>query len=145
MNPTGLIFAHPKWKETALILNLKVIPPRYRANIIMAHINLIEEDIKRLGGFSDEEDAEMKTFEERKRMSLPMFTITPAMLEHITGMKLAYAISGYKLSKVFRAKLMDWDNIGELPLANIDTRGLAMASGNLDITSVFNKFENKQR
>ena len=141
MNTIGLIFAHSKWKETAFILNLKVIPPQYRSNIIIAHINLIEDDLKRLGAF---DDTELKSVEDRRRMNLPMYSITPAILEHITGMKLSNAISGYKLDKVSRAKLMDWDNIGELHLANIDTKGLAMASGNLDITSVFNNFENKQ-
>jgi hypothetical protein len=142
MNPVGLVFAHEKWKETALILNLKVIPPRHRANIIMAHINLIEENLNRLGVFDD--DVELATIEDRKRMNLPMFSITPKMIEHITGFKIGYAISGYKLNKITRAKFLDWDHIGELPLANIDTIGLAMSPGSFDIMSIFNNFENKQ-
>jgi len=57
---------------------------------------------------------------------------------------LGYAISGYKLNKITRAKLLDWDKIGELPHANIDTTGLALAPGAFDITTIFKHFENKQ-
>jgi hypothetical protein len=40
--------------------------------------------------------------------------------------------------------LLDWDRIGELPLANIDDRGLAIAKSMLDITGLFEQFEIKQ-
>jgi len=140
--PIGLLFAHAKWKETALILNLKVIPPGHRAEIIMAHINIIEENLDRLGLWDN--NTNLASIEDRKKMNLPMFNITPSMIERITGFKIGYALSGYKLDKITQAKLLDWDNIGELPLANIDTTGLEMAPGAMDITSIFNKFENKQ-
>jgi len=142
LNPMGLIFAHPNWKTTALILNLKVIPPKYREVLIVAHINLIEQNLDRLGLWDD--DTELKTIEDRKRMNLPMFGITPKMLEDLTGFKLGFAISGYKLDKITGAKLLDWDHIGELPQANIDTTGLAFANGAFDISSIFTQFENKQ-
>jgi hypothetical protein len=142
VNPIGLVFAHNKWKHTALILNLKVLPPAHRAAVIMAHINIIEENLDRLGLWDD--DSELMSIKDRKGMSLPMFGITPKILEEFTGFKLGYAISGYKLDKVTGAKLLDWDRIGELPHANIDTTGLAMAPGAFGIESVFKHFENKQ-
>jgi hypothetical protein len=142
MNPIGLVFAHEKYKETALILNLKVIPPSYRAAIIMTHINIIEENLDRLGLWDD--DADLASIRDRKMMNLPMFGITPKIIEQRTGFKIGYAISGYKLNKITSAKLLDWDNIGELPMASIDTAGLIMTSGAFDITTVFNTFENKQ-
>ena len=142
INPIGLVFAHPKWKEYALILNLKVIPPNHRAALLMTHINLIEEDLDRLGVWDD--DVELKSMRERKAMSLPMFGITPKDLEIKTGFKLGYAINGYNLNKITRAKLLDWDNIGELPHANIDTTGLVTAPGAFGIESIFKHFENKQ-
>jgi len=142
LNPMGLVFAHPKWKETALILNLKVIPPNHRAALVMAHINIIEENLGRLGVWDD--DMELASIRDRKNMNLPMFGITPKTLEDFTGFKLGYAISGYKLNKITRAKLLDWDKIGELPHANIDTTGLALAPGAFDITTIFKHFENKQ-
>jgi hypothetical protein len=141
-NPVGLVFAHNKFKDTALILNLKVIPPAHRAAIIIAHINLIEENLDRLGVWDD--DMELASIRDRKMMNLPMFGITPSLIEHLTGFKLGYALSGYKLSKISKAKLLDWDHIGELPLANIDTVGLTLAPGAFDITSIFKNFENKQ-
>lgn len=142
LNPTGLLFAHPNWKETALILNLKVMPPNHRAALIMAHINLIEENLDRLGVWDD--DMKLASIRDRKAMNLPMFGITPRTLEQLTGFKLGYAINGYKLNKITRAKLMDWDHIGELPHASIDTTGMAFAPGAFDITSVWKHFENKQ-
>jgi len=142
VNPIGLVFAHNKWKDTALILNLKVLPPAHRAAVIMAHINIIEENLDRLGLWDD--DSELMSIKDRKGMSLPMFGITPKILEDFTGFKLGYAISGYKLDKVTGAKLLDWDHIGELPHANIDTTGLSMAPGAFGIESVFKHFENKQ-
>jgi len=142
VNPMGLLFAHPKWKETALLLNLKVIPPKYRAAIVIAHINLIEQNLDRLGVWDD--DVELATYRDRKAMNLPMFSITPKMLEDLTGFKLGYAISGYKLNKITAAKLLDWDKIGELPKASIDPTGITMAAGAYDMTTVFRHFENKQ-
>jgi len=82
LNPMGLVFAHPKWKETALILNLKVIPPNHRAAIIMAHINIIAENLGRLGVWDD--DMELASIRDRKNMNLPMFGITPKTLEDFT-------------------------------------------------------------
>lgn len=140
MNPVGPIFFHDNWMNVALILNLKVIDPRRRVNIIMTHLNMIEEDLNRLHVF--DKDSDIIPFKDRKGMNIPLFKITPSHLEIRTGMKLGYAISGYKLNNISRANLLDWDKIGELPMANIDQRGLAMSPGTLDITSLFTSFEN---
>lgn len=143
LSPTGLVFYHDNWKDTALILNLKVIPPKYRSAIILAHLNLIEKNLDRLGLF-DKGINKLISIEERKKMNLPLFRVTPAMIEELTGFKLSHAMNGYKLDKIQRAKLLDWDNIGELPKAVIDTRGLALSPSIMDISSVFDNFENKQ-
>lgn len=140
MNPVGLVFFHDNWKNVALMLNLKVIDPRRRSNIIMTHLNMIEDNLDRLYVF--DKDEETIPFKDRRGMNLPLFRIAPSHLETRTGMKLGYAISGYKLDKISRARLLDWDHIGELPMANIDQRGLAMSPGAYDITSLFTAFEN---
>lgn len=142
MSPVGLVLYHDRWKENALILNLKVIPPKYRTKVIMTHLNLIEKSLDRLNVF--DKDEELVPLVERRRMNLPLYGVTPSMLSELSNFKLNYAINGYKLDKITRAKLLDWDRIGELPLANVDTRGLAISSSLFDAGDVFDIFENKQ-
>jgi hypothetical protein len=139
--PAGLVFYHNKWQQTALILNLKVIPAKYRAAIIGVHMNLIEKNLERLGWRIKNK---IMSLRDRSALNLAMYRITPSMLEELTGFKLKWAISGYKLDKVVRGKLLDWDNIGELPMAMTDTAGLKISPALSDITSIFNKFENRQ-
>lgn len=141
MNPIGLAFYHDKWKENALMLNLKVIPPKYRAALVMTHINIIKESLDRIGAF---EEGKLLSLNERKAINLPMYKITPSILEQVSGIKIGYAMSGYKLDKVVEARMLDWDKIGEVPLANIETRGIMFASGVMELSSIFDKFENKQ-
>jgi hypothetical protein len=143
MNPVGLVFHHPDWKKNALILNLKVIPPKYRTNIIVAHVNLIEKSLDRINALPWSKDKPVE-FRERTKLGLPLFRVTPSILQQLTGFKLGYAISGIKMDKIIQAKVLDWDNIGELPLANIDQRGLVVSPSLSGLDSIFNNFENKQ-
>jgi hypothetical protein len=66
------------------------------------------------------------------------------MIQDLTGLKLGWAVTGYNLNKITRAKVMDWNNIGELPYSNIDTRGLMTSTSLIDHSLLFDKFENKQ-
>lgn len=141
LNPVGLSFYHEAWKDNCLMLDLKVIPPAYRSKIIMTHLNLIERNLEAIGAFDEEE---LVPFKERGRLNLALYNITPSILEQATGLKLRHAISGIRLDRVARASLLDWNNIGELPLANIEDRGLAIARSMLDITGLFEQFEIKQ-
>jgi hypothetical protein len=143
LNPVGPIFYHNNWKNVAIILNFKVIHPKYRPAIMNAHLNLIEQSLNSLNVFDQSSD--IIGFEERAKLNLPMYRVTPDMLQELTGFKLNWAMSGYKLDKISSVKLMDWDKIGELPFSNIDSTGLMMASGKSDISELFYKFENKQR
>jgi hypothetical protein len=142
LNPTGLTFFHEKWKENALVLDIKIIPPAFRSKIIMTHLNLIEKNLDAIGALAENEYT--VPFNERGRMNLALYGITPTILEQATGLNLKYAISAVKLDRVSRAVLLDWTNIGELPLAGIDDTGLAIAKSMLDITGLFEQFEIKQ-
>jgi hypothetical protein len=146
LNPIGLIFHHDHWKENALMLNLKVIPPQFRAALIMTHINIIKDSLDRIGALEEDENGNSKliSLNERKKLNLPMYRITPSILEQVSGIKIGYAMSGYSLDRVTKAKLLDWDKIGELPLANIETRGLQFAPSIFEVSDIFNKFENNQ-
>jgi len=140
-NPTGLVFNHDDWKNSVLMLNLKIIPPKYRAKLIITHLNLIESDLDRIDAFSKDDKL---SFVERSKINLSMYKITPKILEHQTGIKIGYAMNRYKINKINNVRVLDWNNIGELPLANIETNGFKFASGAYDISTVFNTFEAKQ-
>jgi hypothetical protein len=142
LSPVGPVFYHDNWKNVALVLNLKVIPPRFRPKIIQTHLSLIEDSLNRINWGN----SEVPTIDlyERRKMNLSLYRVTPKMIQDLTGLKLNWAISGYKLDKVSRAKIMDWDNIGELPYSNMDVRGLEISSGLLDHSILFDRFENKQ-
>lgn len=141
MNPIGLTFFHDNWQQQVLLLDIKIIPPKYRAALIMAHINIIKESLDKLNAFSK---GKITPLSERKKMNLSLHRITPSILEQYSGIKIGYAITGLKLDKVMRATLLDWDKVGELPLANIDTRGLEFSPRTFDVSSIFEIFENKQ-
>lgn len=140
-NPTGLVFNHDDWKNSVLMLNLKVIPPKYKAKLILTHLNLIETDLDRIDAFSDDD---ITDFNERKKINLSMFKLTPSILEQQTGIKIGYAMNRYKIDKINNVRVLDWNNIGELPMANIETNGFKFASGAYNISTVFNTFEQKQ-
>ena len=142
INPVGLAFYHERWKENALVLDLKIIPPALRSKIIITHLNLIEKNLDAIGALAENEYT--VPFNERGKMNLALYSITPSILEQATGLNLKYAISAIKLDRVSRAVLLDWDNIGELPLAGIDDKGLAIAKSMMDITGLFEQFEIKQ-
>ena len=142
MSPVGPLFYHDNWKEVALILNFKVIPPKYRPAIMQAHLNLIEQSLERINWF--DKNVPTTTLQDRRDLNLPLYRVTPNMLQELTGLKLGWAISGYKLDRISNAKLIDWDNIGELPYANVEIKGIAMSPGLTDYSVLFDKFENKQ-
>lgn len=141
-NPTGLVFNHDDWKNSVLMLNLKVIPPKYKTKLIMAHLNLIESDLEKIDAFSKRNKLSIN---ERKKVNLSIFKITPSILEQATGIKIGYAMNRYKIDKINNVRVLDWNNIGELPLANVETNGLKYASAAFNISTVFNTFEEKQQ
>ena len=142
LNPIGLSFYHEKWKDTCLILDLKVVPPVYRSKIVMTHLNLVEKSLTDIGAFED--PLNMVPFKDRGQLNTSLFRITPSILEQATGLKLKHAITGVKLSRVSKALILDWNNVGEIPTAGIDTRGISIAKGLYDISRVFQQFETKQ-
>jgi hypothetical protein len=143
LNPFGPVFAHENWKNVVLHLNLKVLPPEIRAKVVMAHINLIKDDLEKIDFFS-KEPKKMTPIEMIKMGGLKMFLIKPSNLESVTGVKLGYAINAYRIEKINKPKILEWYKIGEIPAARIDTRGLAIASQLVNVAGLFEQFERKQ-
>ena len=114
----------------------------------MSHINIIKEDLNTIGALDSESDNVSPL--EMIKMSLNMVKILPSQLEYISGVKLNYAINAYKkikgsgLLNIVNPKLLEWNKVGELPLANIEDKGIAIARGLSNIAGLFEQFERKQ-
>ena len=122
LNPVGLLLFHDNWKETALVLNLKVMPPRASAKILEAYWNFSQ-----LNGLNNLFDREgnLRPLEERRLIDNRFYLITPTALSTILGVNsLSYAINKYNLDHVLEARLIDWDNFGQLINPKLTVDGL---------------------
>lgn len=122
LNPVGLLLFHDNWKETALVLNLKVMPPRASAKILEAYWRFSQ-----LNGLSNlfDNDGNLRSIEERRLIDQRFYLITPTALSTILGVKnLNYAINKYSMDQVLEAKLIDWDNFGMLVNPTLTVDGL---------------------
>jgi len=143
LNPFGPVFAHENWKNVVLHLNLKVLPPEIRIKVVMAHVNLIKDDLEKIDFFS-KEPKKLTPVEMIKIGGLKMFLVKPSNLESLTGVKLGYAINAYRIEKINKPKILEWYKIGEIPAARIDTKGLAIANQLVNVAGLFEQFERKQ-
>ncbi|CAB4175511.1 hypothetical protein UFOVP1247_193 [uncultured Caudovirales phage] len=122
LNPVGLLLFHDNWKETALVLNLKVMPPRAAAKILEAYWQFSQ-----LNGLNNlfDKDEQLLPLEERRLIDNRFYLITPTALSTILGVNnLNYAINKYNMDHVMEAKLIDWDNFGMLINPTLTTDGL---------------------
>lgn len=122
LNPIGLLLFHDNWKETALILNLKVMPPRASAKILEAYWRFSQ--LNGLNALFDK-DGKLRPIEERRLIDQRFYLITPTALSMILGVKnLNYAINKYSMDQVLEARLIDWDNFGMLVNPTLTVDGL---------------------
>lgn len=122
LNPVGLLLFHDNWKETALVLNLKVMPPRASAKILEAYWRFSQ--LNGLNNLFDQE-GKLRSIEERRLIDQRFYLITPTALSTILGVNnLNYAINKYNMDHVMKAKLIDWDNFGMLINPTLTTDGL---------------------
>jgi hypothetical protein len=122
LNPTGLLLFHDNWKEVALFLNIKIMPPDAQVKVMEAYWNF-----SKLNGLSNlfDKDGKLKDLTERQLIDQRFYLITPTALSTILGVNnLNYAINNYNMDKVAEAKLIDWDNFGMLVNPQISTHGL---------------------
>lgn len=131
LNPTGLLLFHDNWKEVALFLNLKIIPPAAQTKIMEAYWNF-----SKLNGLSNlfDKDNKIISLNDRRLIDQRFYLITPKALSAVVGVNnLNYAINNYNMDKVSSARLIDWDNFGMLVNPKISTHGLYPDPINLGI------------
>lgn len=129
LDPVGLLLFHDNWKEVALVLNLKVIPPQVQAKVLEAYWNF-----SKLNGLANlfNQDNQLWPLEERRLIDQRFYLITPTALSTILGVNnLNYAISTYRMDQVISARLIDWDNFGSLVNPAISDYGFYPKPANL--------------
>lgn len=138
LNPIGLVLYHENWRQRVLIVNLKVIPPIFRAKLLAAYYFIAEKFITNL--YLGEK---LIPFNERGTLNLPFYGISQSVLQQVSGLNLNYSINKYRIEELNNARFLDWDQFGELPFANIEDRGLLFAR-NFNLVDIFEIFEQKQ-
>jgi hypothetical protein len=138
VNPVGLALYHENWRQRTLIINLKIIPPVFRAKLLAAYYFISEKFISNLY-----QNDKLIPFNERGTLNLPFYGISQAVLQQVSGLNLNYAINKYRVEDLNTIRFLDWDKFGELPFANIEDRGLIFARG-FDLSDIFEVFEQKQ-
>ena len=121
LSPTGLLLFHDNWKEVALVLNIKIIPPVIQAKVMEAYWAF-----SKLNGLSNLFDKENKLLDinERRLLDQRFYLITPTALSTFLGVNnLNYAINNYDMDNIAEAKLIDWNNFGMMVNPKISTHG----------------------
>jgi hypothetical protein len=135
LNPLGLVLFHENWKETALVLNLRVIPPTVCSKLLEGYYYFsMQNGLERLF-----KDGKLIPLTERSLIDQRFYLVTTSILSQILGISnLNFAINKYNIDRVAEAKLIDWDNFGMLIRPRVDQRGIFPE--NLTLASVFEDF-----
>lgn len=121
LNPVGLTLFHQRFKEFSLILNLKVIPPAASAKLLEWYYAFSQKN----GLANYYEKGQLIPLDKRRLLDQPFQLITPTDLSILAGVdNLNYAINKYNMDYVAEARLIDWNNFGELIRPKPTTHGL---------------------
>lgn len=122
LNPVGLLLFHDNWKDVALFLNLKIMPPQIQSKVLEAYWAFAG-----MNGLSNlfDKDGKLIDINERRLIDQKFYLITPTALSTFLGVNnLNYAINNYNMEMVREAKLIDFDNFGQLVAPLSTTYGL---------------------
>lgn len=136
LNPVGLLLFHDNWKETAIILNLKIMPPAISAKILEAYWRFSQ--LNGLNNLFDKEGT-IRPIEERRLIDQRFYLITPTALSTILGVNnLNYAINKYNMDQILNAKLIDWNTFGML--VNPKASAFGLFPDPIDLAKVYEDF-----
>lgn len=136
LHPMGLVFFHENWKETAIVLDLRVIPPPVADKILNIYWNFSLQN-----GLANLYDGEgkLRPLVERQIIDQRFYMITPSLLAGLTGAdNLYYAINKYSMDDIIEARLIDWDKFGLLVSPQLSERGLLPQ--NIGLARVYEDF-----
>lgn len=94
-----------------IVLNLKMIPPKFRSIIIRKYMSVIKD---RLQGFYQED--ELMPFIQRLRPDTigPFLNVNAAFLSKLTGMNLSFALNKYQREQMANVGLIDWEDVSKI-------------------------------
>jgi len=155
VNPTGLVLFHENWRETTLVLNLRVIPPKIADGLLNGYYNFASRNgLDRLYEVKIEQPTEeneltkvkyttiLKPLNERRSIDQRFYLVTASALADMLRIhSLDYAINKYNTDSIIEAKLIDWDDFGMLVNPLITPKGLFPLPFN--IVKVFEEFVHK--
>ncbi len=121
-NPTGLVFFHENWKETTIMLDLRVIPTAISNKILEIYWNFSLNN-----GLANLFDTEgnLRPLNDRQIIDQRFYMITPSLLAELSRAdNLYYAINKYSMDDIASARLIDWDKFGMLVNPRLSDNGL---------------------
>jgi hypothetical protein len=121
LNPIGLLLFHQNFVEQAVMLDLRAIPPQASAKILEAYYQFSLQN-----GLSNlfNRDGALISLDERRLLDQKFYFITTTILSGLVGIdNLYYAVNKYNIDDIISAKLIDWDNFGQLINPRISTYG----------------------
>jgi hypothetical protein len=136
LSPVGLLLFHDYWKDTALMLNLKVIPPIAISKILEAYWKFSQ-----LNGLNNlfNKNGNLLSINERRLIDQRFYLITPSILSSILGVNnLNYAINNYNMDLILEAKMIDWDQFGMMINPIATNKGLF--PNPINLTKVYEDF-----
>lgn len=136
IQPIGLVFFHENWKETAIILDLRVIPPAIADKLLNIYWNFSLQN-----GLANLYDSkgDLRPLADRQIIDQRFYMITPSLLAGLVGAdNLYYAINKYSMDDIMSARLIDWDKFGLLVKPQLSERGLLPE--NVDLAKVYEDF-----
>ena len=135
LNPIGLVLFNENWKQTVLILNLKVIPVGVSYKLLHAYYEFSRKNGLENLYLNDK----LISLEERLDLNQRFYHITTTILSNMLGIKnLNYAINKYSMESISNIKLIDWDNFGMLAAPLFSDLGLFPE--NINMEEIFNDF-----
>lgn len=136
LNPVGLVLFHENWKETAIILNLKVLPPAVNVKLLESYYRFAS-----INGLTQVFDKEgnLLPLDSRRLLDLRFYMVPPTLLSTISGLSsINYAINKYNIDQIAESRIIDWDQFGMLVNPKLTTFGLFPDPINLE--AVFEDF-----
>lgn len=138
LSPVGLLLFHENWQQTALVLNLKIMPAPISAKLLEAYYFLSQQN----GLASIYEGEQLLPLEQRRLLDKRFYLFPPGLLAQAIGANnLNYAINKYKMEDVLQASLIDFDQFGKLVAPRFSPIGLFPET--LNVESVFENFIQK--
>lgn len=136
LNPVGLLLFHQNFVEQAIMLDLRTMPPQASAKILEAYYQFsLQNGLDRLFN----KDGALISLEDRRLLDQKFYFITPTILSGLVGIdNLYYSVNKYNIDDIVSAKLIDWDNFGQLVNPRISTYGFFPDP--INIQSVFEDF-----